>query len=127
VVTNTDGTTVTTAYQGRQAAVLDELGHQTIRERDAFGRLVSSRQYLGVFTGSNWSATAYVTATYSYNIRDQLNSVVVSDGVTPAVTTSSMTYDTAGRKTAMTDADLGAWSYPFDKLRAGSTMRPATC
>ena len=109
VVTNTDNSAVRTAYLYLKTAVLDELNHQTLREHDAFGRLVSSKQYSGTFASPNWNATPYATATYGYNVRDQLTGVVGADNAP-----TTLTYDLLGRKTAMSDPDTGAWSYSYD-------------
>ena len=109
VVTNTDSSVVHTAYQYLKTVVLDELGHQTIQENDALGRLVSSQQYSGTFASPSWNAAPYATATYGYNVRDQLTSVVGADNAT-----TTLTYDLLGRKTAMTDPDMGLWAYTYD-------------
>lgn len=113
VVTNTDNSAVHTAYQYLKTAVLDELGHQTIQENDALGRLVSSKQYSGTFASPSWNAAPYATATYGYNVRDQLTGVVGADNAT-----TTLTYDLLGRKTAMTRI-WGCGPTP--------TIRPATC
>ncbi len=106
VITYTDGTTVTTAYQGRQATVLDALSHQTVTEADAFGRLISSTQYTGTAGGPGLAV--YATAVYTYNVRDQLTQVTANN------LTTQLSYDTLGRKTQMTDPNMGPWSYTYD-------------
>jgi len=45
---------VYTYYNGRNTAVIDEKGHQTLRTNDAFGRLAASQQYSGTFTLPVW-------------------------------------------------------------------------
>jgi YD repeat-containing protein len=53
----------------------------------------------------------YATTDYGYGVRDELLQVTdAADNVT------SMTYDLLGRKTAMHDPDMGAWSYVYDPL-----------
>lgn len=63
--------------------------------------------YLDSYT----EAEAYRT-TYNYNLLGGLESVVDAAGNT----TSSMTYDNFGRKTGMTDADMGSWTYTYNAL-----------
>jgi len=110
-VTNFDGTTVRTYYQDRKTAIIDELNHQTIREVDALGRLVAAKQYEGTYSTPNWSATVYAQATYTYNVRDQL-----TDVYDPANNRTQIWYDTLGRKTSMSDPDMGNWSYAYDAV-----------
>jgi YD repeat-containing protein len=108
-VTQPDGSWVDMVYNGRQTAVVDALRHQTLREVDAFGRLVSVKQYTNIATPPNWSAPVAFQATYTYNVRDQLEQVIGSDG---AVTDPA--YDLLGRKVSLSDADMGAWQYRYD-------------
>ncbi len=109
VVTHTDGSTLRTYYSGLKTLTLDELQHQVRQETDAFGRLISSQQYSGTFSSPDWNAAPYATATYSYTVRDQLARVTGADS-----TSTSMTYDTLGRKTDLSDPNMGAWSYTYD-------------
>ncbi len=117
-VTPPDGSWVDTVYHGRRRAVLGEAvsgtsGHQTIRETDAFGRLVSVKQYTGVYPKNppapNWNAAVEFQATYEYNVTDQLEQVTGSDGAV-----SDPGYDRLGRKVSLSDADMGAWQYRYD-------------
>ena len=112
VVTQTDGTTVTTYYDGWRTAVVDELGHMVIREHDAFGRLVTVREYTGTYdfaTSPAWSATPYAVTRYGYDVLDQL--VAVTD---TAENVTRLSYDRLGRKVGMADPDMGDWSYGYD-------------
>ncbi len=111
VITNPAGITVSTFYNGRQTATLDELRHQTLATVDAFGRLSSSQQYSGTFTSPNWSTPAYATALYTYTVRDQLSGLAGADNAT-----TSIIYDLAGRKTQMSDPDMGTWYYGYNDL-----------
>jgi RHS repeat-associated protein/uncharacterized repeat protein (TIGR01451 family) len=108
-VTQPDGTWVDTIYNGRQTAVVDALRHQTIREVDAFGRLISVKQYTNVATPPSWTAPVAFQASYAYNVRDQLEQVTGSDGAV-----SDPAYDLLGRKVSLSDADMGAWQYRYD-------------
>ena len=115
-----DNTWVDTLYNGRQTAVLDAKGQQTVQAVDAFGRLVTTRQYSGAYAkdppAPGWNDAAYATATYTYNVRDQLETVIGPDG---AVT--DPTYNLLGQKTQMIDPDLGTWTYAYDA--AGNLVR----
>ncbi len=109
-----DGATTRTFYNGRQTATLDALNHQMVREVDALGRLVVTRQYLGSFSnGPNWNAAPYAEATYGYAPTDELAwAEQMVDATTRLRTTLS--YDRLGHKVAITDPDLGSWSYGYD-------------
>jgi RHS repeat-associated protein len=109
VVTHTDGTTVCTSYDGYRTLARDENSHQKLSENDAFGRLIRVKEYTGTYASPNWSATAYATTTYGYNLSDGLTRVTDTLGNTTAIT-----YDALGRKTAMNDPDMGRWSYAYD-------------
>ena len=104
-----DNTWVDTLYNGRQTAVLDAKGQQTVQAVDAFGRLVTTRQYSGTYAkdppAPGWTDAAYATATYTYNVRDQLETVIGPNG---AVT--DPTYNLLGQKTQMIDPDMGSWT-----------------
>ncbi|MCW5860401.1 MAG: DUF11 domain-containing protein, partial [Caldilineales bacterium] len=120
-ITNTDLSVTRSFYSavagGERTAVIDANQHQTIREVDGFGRLKWSRQYEGSFgAGPNWSATVYAEAAYGYDEFDRL-AAVTGPGNEP----TSLTYDALGRKTSLTDADMGLWSYGYDA--AGNLTR----
>ena len=111
-VTQPDGSVVKTFYHGRRTATLDALGHQAVREVDAFGRLSRSQQFAGSYVpGPNWSAAVYAQAQYQYNVRNQLEQVIGPDS---AVT--DPTYNLLGQKTQMADPDLGTWNYTYDAV-----------
>ncbi|RME48062.1 MAG: RHS repeat protein, partial [Chloroflexi bacterium] len=111
VVTAPDGTQTKTYYRGYRTAVIDANDHMTMQEQDDWGRLASAWQYTGVYTDTAtiWDATAYFTATYSYDTADHLTMVLDSTPITITIG-----YDLAGRKTSMTDPDMGTWSYSYD-------------
>ncbi|MDW8101075.1 MAG: RHS repeat-associated core domain-containing protein, partial [Anaerolineae bacterium] len=110
-VTHPDGTRVRHFYDRRRVATLDENGHQTIRERDPFGRLIAVRQYQGVYTSPAWEAIPYATATYAYDVRDHL-----TDVWDPAGNRIQLEYDLLGRKLLLRDPDLGTWQYAYDAV-----------
>ena len=114
-VTQPDNSTVETVYHGRQTAVLDPLGRQTLSVGDAFGRLSSSQQFTGTYAKNpptpGWNDPPYATATYTYNVRDRLETATGPDG---AIT--DPTYNLLGQKTGMLDPDMGAWTYDSDAM-----------
>ncbi|HRI55919.1 MAG TPA: hypothetical protein PK170_02365, partial [Anaerolineae bacterium] len=118
-VINPNGSQRQTRYRfdatmaNREIGVVDELGHQEIQEIDAFGRLVKAKQYTVTVTGSppvpNWSATVYAAASYEYDVADRLKRMVGPDNAETIIS-----YDALGRKTSMSDPNMGAWLYRYD-------------
>ena len=112
-----DGQSTFTAYQedanGTSVATLDANGHKRIAASDVFGRLAQVKEVTGSFalTQPDFSGAVYATTQYGYDGRDNL--VVVTDTLG---NTTVITYDGYGRKTAMDDPDMGAWSYAYDAL-----------
>ena len=97
------------------------MNHQTISEYDAWGRLVSVKQYdltLAAGATPNWGATVYGQASYSYDVADRLAQMTGADGAITAIG-----YDLLGRKTSMSDPDMGVWNYAYDA--AGNLKRQA--
>ncbi len=120
-VTQPDNAGADTVYNGRKTAVIDALGHQSLNEVDAFGRLVNSNQYTGVYAKNpstpGWNDPPYATATYTYTVRGELQAVrgPDPDGNGPKIgALTEITYDLAGRKTHMADPDMGGWDYRYD-------------
>jgi len=97
-----DNTNAQTVYDHWTTFVTNQNGAQTEYRGDAFGRTVKVFEYL--------NGTPYETK-YVYDVMDRLTQVL--DSGTPRNATT-MTYDWLGRKTAMTDPDMGAWSYRYD-------------
>lgn len=106
-LTRTQPDTVSTAswsYVGWSTTATDEDGHPTVSTKDVFGRLASVEE--------EPSASGYLNhnlTTYGYDVADELLSVVDASGQN----TTTITYDSLGRKTAMSDPDLGGWSYLY--------------
>ncbi len=73
-------------------------------------------QYPGIYTKTVaiGNATPYATASYSYNVRDQLTDVYGPDENGDPTVHTSIVYDLAGRKTSMSDPDMGTWQYRYD-------------
>jgi len=103
--TNPSGATVSTSYNGLQRTVIDENGHQKVYTSDALGRLTQVQEY----TGAGPSYTLYATTTYAYNPLDLLTDVWDT-----ANNHTQIHYDALGRKTSMSDPDMGTWSYQYD-------------
>ena len=93
-------------YSGLRTVFKDRNNHQKIQENDGFGRLVKVEEY----TGSS-PYTLYASTTYQYDVRDLLKQVTDATG-----NLTTITYNTYGRKTAMSDPDMGSWSYGYDVL-----------
>ncbi|HLB46415.1 MAG TPA: SpvB/TcaC N-terminal domain-containing protein, partial [Anaerolineales bacterium] len=99
-----DNSVASTSYDGLRTTFINQNNYKTVQEIDAFGRLVKVEEY----TGGN-PYTLYATTSYQYNERDQLKQV--TDAQTNVTT---ILYGDFGRKTGMTDPDMGAWSYGYD-------------
>jgi hypothetical protein len=63
----TDGTHTRVYYNGLATAVIDANNHQKISVVDAFGQLVTVKEYEGTYSGNpNWTTTPYATTSYAY-------------------------------------------------------------
>ncbi len=107
-----DGSTTNTSYRlgtmGIVISVIDAKGHQIAREQDMLGRLRAVYEY----RGNNGNEGGYLldaTTTYSYSPLDLLTRVVDAVG-----NTTSISYDSLGRKLTMRDPDMGTWAYAYD-------------
>ena len=107
-VTAPDGTWSKTITDGLETTVIepDTNGgtHSTVTMTDALGRTasVTPKDAAGAQIGPNVS--------YTYDVHDRL--LTASRGGA----TTWLYYDDAGRKTSMTDPDMGSWSYAYDAL-----------
>jgi RHS repeat-associated protein len=71
--------------------------------------------YVTEYTGTSYKWTRYATTVYGYDLQGNLVRVMDElDNLT------EMSYDAFGRKTGMTDPDMGAWSYTYNA--AGSLV-----
>ncbi len=95
-----DHSSRTMSYLQWETTVTDANGHQKKTLADAFGRIYQVLEYNGGAT---------YTTDYAYDELDRL--IQVTDHVNNVTTLS---YDWLGRKTGMTDPDLGAWAYAYD-------------
>jgi len=81
--------------------------------QDELGRTTLLRSYR--WENGSWVVDAEVQL--GYDASDRLTKVERRNGSSGAWTLlTTLNYDLAGRKTSMWDADLGSWSYAYDKL-----------
>jgi uncharacterized repeat protein (TIGR01451 family) len=92
-----------TQYNGLTTTSIDPNGNKIARTTDGLGRL----KYIYEYNGS----TVYATTSFSYDVADRLTTTTDAQG-----NISSFIYDNLGRKTSMTDPDMGQWSYGYDAL-----------
>lgn len=104
-----DGTQTLLAYTGWQTAVLDANGHLRVSEADAWGRVVQVREYTQTLATPAFNLSPYATTRYAYDVLDRL-----THSVDPLGYTTTITYDTLGRKVGLLDPDLGQWAYTYD-------------
>ncbi len=112
--TNADSTYASVVYDDWATTATDENGHQQRSCFDAWGRLIKKEEYTGADGRSqNYPATPsytlYAATLYSY---DSEGNLLQTKDAYNNITT--ITYDTLGRKTAMTDPDMGHWTYEYD-------------
>ena len=107
LVTLPDGETTEHRYDGWSRSLVDQNDRLKRWDSDGLGRLTKVSEY----TGSDPSATLYAETRYEYSVADELTKVTDAAG---NITTIS--YDELGRKTSMTDPDMGSWSYSYDAV-----------
>ena len=121
--TNTDGSTVQTAYQDWKMVALDENQHEKITEKDAYGRVSVVTEITGTNASPTFDGDFYDKAVYTYDILGNLTQVDQTDNASHY--TSTMTYDRAGRKVRMDDTDMGTWRYWYDLAGNLTTQKDA--
>lgn len=99
-VTTPDGANAGYSYDGLTTSVTDANNHTTSTAMDVWGRTVSVTPPAGPGVA------------YQYDPLNRLTTAERGGEVTV------ITYDNAGRKTAMSDPDMGNWSYAYDALGA---------
>ncbi|MDQ5824344.1 MAG: NBR1-Ig-like domain-containing protein [Chloroflexota bacterium] len=106
-VTSPDSTYTEMSYgvRGNQhkTVTIDAKRHKKAHYSDVFGRLVEVGDYV-----NEGDANAYSTTTYGYSPLDLLTSVLDANGKSTTVN-----YDSLGRKTSMSDPSMGTWSYVY--------------
>ncbi len=93
-----DGTSVGMSYRGRLTVTTTPKGETSGTTFDAHERVISRSE-------------PYVTAltTYAYDPAGNMTSLVNSKGQV-----SSLSYDSLGRRTGITDPNAGRWTYSYD-------------
>ncbi|MEK6747725.1 MAG: toxin TcdB middle/N-terminal domain-containing protein, partial [Pseudomonadota bacterium] len=94
-----DNSVTVMGYNGLMTYVTDPLNHYTIQHRDTLGRLAKVTDASDKFT------------TYTYDPFGNLLQTVDAAG-----NKTIMAYDTRGRKTRMTDPNMGYWKYEYNVL-----------
>jgi RHS repeat-associated protein len=110
LVTSPDGSQVTTVYQDLTQTTTDARNYPTTNTYEVWGNLKTVTPAAGP------------GVTYQYDIANHLTGAYYGPGEPelplekgdPNVT--SIKYDLGGRKTEMTDPDMGTWSYEYDAL-----------
>jgi RHS repeat-associated protein len=96
----TSTATTNFSYSGLATTITDPDLKKKTATKDPLGRLIQVTEYNGT--------TQYQT-NYSYNAAGDLLSVTDSSN-----NLTLIKYDTLGRKTSMSDPDMGSWSYTYD-------------
>ncbi len=99
--TSPDATFSTMTYDHWLTTTTDANGNYKDYLSDAFGRTTRVREYE--------SNALYATTQYTYNALDQLTQTQDN-----ANNLTTLTYDWLGRKTSMSDPDMGYWTYGYD-------------
>lgn len=92
------------AYNNLETTVTDPDGCQKTQVADALNKIVKIIEH-----GITDHSTDYI-----YNIADDLLMVSRINPDTGNPIENTVTYNTLGQKTAMTDPDMGTWSYSYD-------------
>jgi len=98
---------------GRVAVIeIDANQHFVRKSFDAFGRVEMVSEYTS--TWPNWAGETRTR--YTYDVLGNLTQVTDTAG-----NETTMHYDSLGRKTSMSDPDMGQWAYRYDA--AGNLIR----
>ena len=102
-----DGETTEHRYEGWSRSFVDQNDHLKRWDEDGLGRMTRVSEY----TGSDPSVALYAETNYEYNVADELTKVTDA-----ANNLTTISYDELGRKTSMSDPDMGSWSYSYNAL-----------
>ncbi len=102
IIINPDKTTKSFNYTKWNVTVTNELGKQQLQVLDAYGRITKVIEYNGDET--------YIT-TYTYDAAGNLIKITDNEG-----NNFTFAYDLLGRKTGMSDPDMGVWNYTYDAV-----------
>ena len=107
LVTLPDGETTEHRYEGWSRSLVDQNDHLKRWDSDGLGRMTKVSEY----TGSDPTVALYAETRYEYSEVDELTKVTDA-----ANNLTTISYDDLGRKTSMTDPDMGSWSYTYDAV-----------
>jgi RHS repeat-associated protein len=102
-VTAPDQTSTSSHTNGLTSTVTDAKGNSTTTTKDVWGRVITVTPP----TGPGLS--------YSYDELDHLKTAKRGSVGSTDITTT-LNYDNAGRKTSMSDPDMGNWTYGYDAM-----------
>ncbi len=121
---NPDNTHASVSYDDWTTTTIDENGHKQMSYFDAYGRLIKKEEYSGADGRStNYPSSAFTLyATTQYNYDSEGNLLKTIDAKN---NTTTITYDTLGRKTQMVDPDMGTWVYTYDASGNLATQKDA--
>ena len=100
-------------YDGLITTTTDRMGVESRSKSDTFGNLREVTEYDDGDLTNNGNETAYTTV-YSYNVRNNLTRILNSQDQAGSSDDIVINYDLLGRKTSMTDPDIGVWAYTYD-------------
>ncbi|MCP3974033.1 MAG: carbohydrate-binding protein, partial [bacterium] len=101
------------SYDGLNQTATDRMGIELDYEYDTFGNLVAVTEYDDGDIGEVSTPSVYTTQ-YQYDQSNRLTTVLNSQDQTGPADDIVITYDLLGHKTAMSDPDMGDWSYVYD-------------
>ena len=107
LVTLPDGETTEHRYAGWSRSLVDQNDHLKRWDSDGLGRMIKVSEY----TGSDPTVALYAETNYEYGVADELTKVTDA-----ANNLTTISYDELGRKTSMSDPDMGSWSYSYDAV-----------
>jgi len=110
-VTHADGTRATITYQVGGSTARDELGHEKVSARDAYGRLVKLTEKVG---------TTSLVTTYLYDALDRLVETVDAKG-----NVASTAWDSRGNRTSWCELDRGCGHATYGPSRLMTTATDA--
>lgn len=96
-------------YAGLTTAETNALGQVRVTIKDTQKRVVQVQDHARAFGGDS---AFTLTTTYAHDAAGNLREVTTSDGT--KTRTRSMGYDVLGRKTSMSDPDMGTWGYGYN-------------
>ena len=108
LVTLPDGETTEHRYDGWSRSLVDQNDHLKRWDSDGLGRMTKVSEYAG---SDPTSVALYAETNYEYSVADELTKVTDA-----ANNLTTISYDDLGRKTSMTDPDMGSWSYSYDAV-----------